>query len=378
MGGSVYAVLNILMLENSMGMHSTVLCLKADGLSSQIQELATIKILQPSFPKRFSRSKQANTWLRENAVSYNLAIIHSIWGALPVEAAHILHNQKVPFVIWPHGGLDPFDLQKKKFLKKILGPLFIRTMLDKCSGILCTATVEADRLERYGSVTATSVLPLPIAPPPITGNRKMFREKFSLKDDDTVFLFLSLLYYKKGLDILIPSIKHVLKLHPNTKLVIAGSDLGGYEIKVRTWIEEYGLHDNVIMSGFLSGQDKYDAFAGCDCFVLPSMNENFGIAVVESLSAGLPVLISNNVYIWKEIIQQEGGWVCNYSLESLSETMDAVLKSPEDIVQKRVGAKKAYQIFSPEVLKESYAKLYSHIIASNAPRNSMSEGQKAA
>lgn len=365
MGGSVYAVINILMLEKNMGIRSTVLSIKADGLDLNMLELATVNILNPSFPKRFSRSKEANKWLSKNASAYDLAVIHTIWGALPIEASHILNRRQVPFVIWPHGGLDPFDLQKKKYLKKILGPILIRPMLDKSAAIVCTARLEAERIERYGAKSKTKVLPLPINPLPIVGNRKNFRNKFSLSDNDFVFLFLSLLYYKKGLNLLIPAVKKVSTRYPNIKLIIAGSDLGGYEKKVRAGIQKYKLKDRVIMPGFLSGQDKYDAFAGSDCFVLPSMNENFGIAVVEALSAGLPVLISDNVYIWKEIIEEGGGWVCNYSLESLIDSITYILKSPSDLKNKKENSKRSAQLFSPEKLKASYNQFYQQISNQN-------------
>lgn len=361
MGGSVYAVINILMLEKDMDIGSTVLSIKADEPDPNLLELATVKILKPSFPARFSRSKDANRWLSKNAPDYDLAVIHTIWGALPIEASHILNSLQVPFVIWPHGGLDPFDLRKKKYLKKILGPILIRPMLDKSSAIICTAKLEAERLERYGAKNKPKVLPLPINPLPLAGNRQKFRKKFSLGDNDFVFLFLSLLYYKKGLNLLIPAIKKVSISYPNIKLIIAGSDLGGYEKKVCAWIQKYELKDIVIMPGFLSGQDKQDAFAGSDCFVLPSMNENFGIAVVEALSAGLPVLISDNVYIWKEIIEEGGGWVCNYSIESLTNSITDILKSPSDLKNKKEYSRRSAQLFSPEKLQASYNQFYQEI-----------------
>ena len=195
MGGSVYAVINILMLEKNMGIKSTVLSIKADEPDPNLFELATIKILRPSFPTRFSRSKDANRWLNKNAPDYDLAMIHTIWGALPIEASRILNSLQVPFVIWPHGGLDPFDLRKKKYIKKILGPILIRSMLDKSAAIVCTARLEAERIERYGAKTKLNVLPLPVSSISGLGDRERFREKFSLSNDDFVLLFLSRIDY---------------------------------------------------------------------------------------------------------------------------------------------------------------------------------------
>lgn len=361
MGGTVCAVMNILMLEKRMGIKSTVLSIKADEPDSNLLELALVKILPPSCPVRFSRSKVANKWLGKNAPDYDLTMIHTIWGALSIEASYILNRWQVPFIIWPHGSLDPFDLRKKKYIKKILGPILIRPVLDKSAAIICTANLEAERLERYGSKTKTKVLPLPISSLSGIGDRERFRKKYSLNDDNFVLLFLSLLYYKKGLNLLIPAIKKISLNYPNVKLIIAGSDLDGYEKNIHNWIRDYQLEDRIIMTGFLSGHDKYDAFVGSDCFVLPSMNENFGIAVVEALSAGLPVLISDNVYIWKEIIEEGGGWVCNYSIESLIDSITNILKSPSDLKNKKENSRRSAQLFSPENLKDSYKQLYQQI-----------------
>jgi glycosyltransferase involved in cell wall biosynthesis len=61
--------------------------------------------------------------------------------------------------------------------------------------------------------------------------------------------------------------------------------------------------------GMLSGAAKWGALYGCDAFVLPSHQENFGIAVVEALACGKPVLISDQVNIWREIADADAGFV---------------------------------------------------------------------
>ena len=63
MGGSVYAVINILMLEKNMDIRSTVLSIKADEPDPNLFEFATVKILRASFPKRFSRIKMRLTMI---------------------------------------------------------------------------------------------------------------------------------------------------------------------------------------------------------------------------------------------------------------------------------------------------------------------------
>jgi len=362
MGGTAYAVINILAIEKSIGTKSTVISINSDGVDAELFESANLVALTASFPKRFLFSRSAGHWLEENARNYDIAVIHTIWGGLQIKAAQILYRLNVPFMIWPHGSLDPFDLRKKHLLKNLFGPVLVRSMLNKSKAVVCTAKREAERIEMYGAKTIPTVLPLPVPLSGKTGHQDRFRRKHHLGDDNFVLLFLSLMYYKKGLCILIPALKKLVSDYPNVKLVIAGSDLNGYEKKVRGWIQEYHLEDSVIMTGFLSGQDKCDALAGSDCFVLPSMNENFGIAVVEALNASLPVLISRNVYIWEEIIESGGGWVCDYSVESLAESIKKILEDPLDLKSKKERAIYAAKQFSPESLKPLYRNFYEAFI----------------
>ncbi len=361
-GGIASALVNLIIIENRLGMESTVLSIKGDKVSPSLSESATVNLLPPSFPVRFSRSQEANNWLKKNATDYDLASIHAIWGILPIETSHILHNLKVPFMIWPHGSLDPFDLQKKKIIKKIVGPILIRPALNKSAAIICASKLEAENIERYGSKTELRVLPLPVLSHAGLGNRERFRGKYNLDDNDFVLLFLSRIDYIKGLNFLIPAIKEISKDYPNIKLVIGGSGRDGYEKKVQAWIERYELTNEVILAGFLSGQDKNDALSGSDCFVLPSRKENFGISVVEALSAGLPVLISRNVYIWKTIIETGGGWACDCSIESIAGSITHILKNPSELKDKRKNAKRSVEQYSPEKVDLFYKKFYLQLI----------------
>ena len=90
--------------------------------------------------------------------------------------------------------------------------------------------------------------------------------------------------------------------------------------------EEYLLHlkklaaaatkddGSITFTGMLTGNRKWGALSAAEAFVLPSHQENFGIAVVEALACGTPVLISNKVNIWREIEADSAGYVENDDL----------------------------------------------------------------
>jgi glycosyltransferase involved in cell wall biosynthesis len=61
----------------------------------------------------------------------------------------------------------------------------------------------------------------------------------------------------------------------------------------------------------LQGEVKWSAFYNCEAFILPSHQENFGIAVVEAMACAKPILISDKVNIWQEIKNSHAGFVEN-------------------------------------------------------------------
>jgi glycosyltransferase involved in cell wall biosynthesis len=119
------------------------------------------------------------------------------------------------------------------------------------------------------------------------------------------FLFLGRIHPKKGVDLLIKAYSALCRLNNNPqlpKLVIAGPGLEtDYGQAMQKLAVEICPPQSVFWPGMLAGDAKWGALYNCEVFVLPSHQENFGIAVVETLSCGRPVLISDQVNIWREI-----------------------------------------------------------------------------
>ncbi len=325
-GGTHSAILSITSIENQLGLKNEILSISHDN--QEYDEIFNGKVIlhKPSFPNYFSTSESAVRWLDLNITNFDLIVLHEVWSVIAVKAAHRAARFGIPYIIWPHGSLDPFDLNKKKFPKIIIGNLVLKNILRRANAICCTSEIESQLLECYHKKPVNKViLPLPIDFN-LKGSRQMFRRSLSIRDDSFVFLFLSRIDYKKGIDVFLKSLSVFIKLEiPNIKLVIAGSGTKEYVSHIRSVIENLGIQGSIIQAGFLSGKEKADAFAGSDCFILTSMNENYGISIIEALQSNLPVLISDNVYIWKNIIPQ-AGWVCSYDEESILNAIREIYK----------------------------------------------------
>ncbi|WP_161973419.1 glycosyltransferase [Arcticibacter tournemirensis] len=364
-GGVYSAITSITDMERSLGYTSDILSIKSDDQQYDSSFFnGQVNLFNRSFPYIFSPSKEAERWIELNVENYDLIVLHEVWAILAVRVASIAKKHEVKYIIWPHGSLDPFDLKKKSFLKKILGNIIIKGVTTNATAICCTSSIERDVLETYNDRKNVniSVLPLPIGFN-AEGSRQRFRNKHNIPADTFVFLFLSRVDYKKGLDLFLHAYKRFV--HTNNgldvKLIIAGKGNRAYETYINRLIDEMQLSAYTYSAGFLSGTEKADAFAGSDCFILPSMNENYGISVIEALQSNLPVLISDNVYIWKDIVPV-GGWVCKHNVDSISNSLNVI---HHEFISKQIRMKdpaKVGESFKKDRLISLYSDFYDLVI----------------
>ena len=161
--------------------------------------------------------------------------------------------------------------------------------------------------------------------------RGRFRAAHPRIGDRPVVLFLGRLNFKKGIDILVHAFSEALRAAPRAHLVIAGPD-GGLRARTEAWIGAHGLRDRTTLLDMVTGPDKLALLADADLFVLPSWTENFGIAVIEALACGLPVVVSDRVNLWREVAGAGAGWVVP---PAPGPTRDAIVEALRDPVRAR-------------------------------------------
>ena len=160
-------------------------------------------------------------------------------------------------------------------------------------------------------------------------NKGFFAKTYPETQGKQILLFLGRLNFKKGLDLLAQAYGKVARMTNKVHLVIAGPDDEGYGQRVRQWLSAEGVLERTTFTGMLEGQAKLAAFRDADFFVLPSYSENFGIAVVEAMACGVPVLISDKVNIWREVETHQAGKVLPCNAERFAETILTWLDHPE-------------------------------------------------
>ncbi len=122
-----------------------------------------------------------------------------------------------------------------------------------------------------------------------------------------ISLFLGRIHRKKGCDMLIDAFAKVAADDPDLYLVMAGPDQQQWSAKLKQTAANLGIKNRVFWPGMVTGDAKWGAFYGSEAFILPSHQENFGIAVAEALACGKPVLLADKVNIAEEIAEDGAG-----------------------------------------------------------------------
>ncbi len=103
------------------------------------------------------------------------------------------------------------------------------------------------------------------------------------------FLFtIGIVNPKKNFHVLLPLIKQ-----SNYSLVIAGNDSHTYAQDIKSQASQMGISDRVILLGAVTENEKHWLYQNCKAFVFPSLAEGFGLPVIEAMSLGKPVFLSN-------------------------------------------------------------------------------------
>jgi len=290
-------------------------------------------------------------WLREHRRDYDAVIVDGIWQFNAFGVWRALRGTETPYFVFTHGMLDPWFKRTYplKHLKKWLyWPWGDYRVLRDARAVLFTC--EEERLlakQSFWLYRCTErIVTLGTAGP--SGDpgaqRQAFLKKFPQTQGKACLLFLGRVHVKKGADLLLEAFAGVFKTLKSGEamphLVIAGPDSHAYAHEMKALAVRLGIQGNVTWTGMLAGDLKWGAFYQAEAFVLPSHQENFGIAVAEALACGRPVLISNKVNIWREIAEDGAGLVENDDLQGASRLLNrwAVLAETE---KKEMGRRAA-------------------------------------
>ncbi len=277
--------------------------------------------------REFSFSNPFRIWLKENIKRYDVVHVHAIFSFTSSYAMWLARQHSIPYVVRPIGQLESWSLQQSYWRKRIFLSLFERKNLREAALIHFTAMSErnqaSDNLDEIKTQRSSTVIPLGVAlPEQIDQARAKLCSHFDLAADKKIILFLSRIHPKKGLDLLIRGLND--QQDRQWQFVIAGEGDTTYVEQLNALTKELGIAQHCHFIGFQTGATKQLLLQGADVFALTSYSENFGIAVLESLAAGTPVLISNEVAMSEHITKPQLGIVCETNSQSITDALSTI------------------------------------------------------
>ncbi|WP_339278781.1 glycosyltransferase [Paenibacillus sp. FSL W8-1187] len=291
-------------------------------------------VIQPKF---WRTSPAMAAALKKEMPRFDIVHIHSLYLFHGMAAGHYARKHGVPYIVRPHGTLDPVMHARHRYRKKIMETLFEDRNIRRADALHYTTEEELLLAEPYVHGSSGFVVPNGInssdyreLPPKGT-----FRSRYKLLEGKRMLLFFSRINFKKGLDVLVEAFRDIHRRHPDTVLVLTGPDDENYGQKVRDWLKAASLSEFAIFTGMLTGTDKLAVLRDADLFLLPSYSENFGIAVVEAMACGVPVVISDKVNIWREVVAEGAGLATPVDPIRVADAACQLLDDPE--LRERMG-----------------------------------------
>ena len=285
---------------------------------------------------------------------YDVIHFHGIWCLELIQISKYLMRNPAKLIITPHGMLDKWSLTQSYLRKKVALYTYINKILRNASAIHALNAHEKYTLEELGFNNIVTI-----------GNgvfNSYLSDNTSIQtannNGKNYFLFLGRLHHKKGLDYLAKSWVLVQKIISDVRLVVAGPREDDSIVEFMSLLHKEGLDDTVDIVGSVHGDNKLDLIRGAKAFILPSRQEGFSIAIVESLAQGTPVIISDECH-FPEVAENKAGIVCKLDEIEIS---NSIIKIYSDEVLRNAMKANAINLiknnYTWEIISQKMLKCY--------------------
>ncbi len=342
-GGPIYSVHGL--CKALVGKHTdvSVFTTSVDGKNNSdvehgkeyLKDGIRIYYCESKYLRRIYYSHQLKQALTDNINQYDLVHLHSIFLYPTNIAARLAVKNKIPYVVSPRGMLEKALIQNKStIVKSAWLRLFERTTLEQANLIHLTSKREQQELSKFDyNFPAMVIIPNGVDSDLI--NRKINHVNSSVFQ----VLFIGRLSWKKQIDKLIESLT---LLDFNVKLTIAGNDDEQYQPQLEQLVSDLKIkekeHIEVEFVGAKHGEAKKSLYESADVMVLPSLSENFGNTVIESMASGCPVIVTPEVGASEIVEQSNSGLMTNGTPIDIAQKIRYLKENPQRASEMSINA----------------------------------------
>lgn len=287
----------------------------------------------------------------------DVAHFHGLWQPEHARLARECAARKIPFIVSPHGMLEPWAWRHKWWKKWPYFHLIEKAHLLRATTVLATCEAEARRLRMRLPGAVVESVPLGMTSD-ARPNYAAARAELGLVPEERVLLFLSRLHEKKGLDLLLHGLAE-MRWPPQARLVIVGGGEPGYVKQLHDLARRMAPRlPRIDWIAEIWGEARWKYFQGADLFCLPSHSENFGLAVLEACQVGTPAL-TTRATPWGEWLADGRGYVGDATVESVKDLLTRFFSETRwTTAQRERLADWAHAEFSWDALAPRYTAIY--------------------
>ncbi len=299
---------------------------------------------------------------------------HGLWNPSHTKLAGQLKKAGRPYVVSPHGMLEPWAFRHRWWKKWPYFHLREKPFLLGAAAVFVTSPMEREHLLKVLPHPAVQVLPL--------GCREVrspdeARARIALgwRPDEHVMLYLSRVDPKKGLHLLFDALALSATDFKNWRLVIVGDGDPGYLATLHKQADKLeNSLPKIDWIGSIWNDQRWIYLQAASLFCLPTHSENFGIAVLEALHCGTPVLTTSSTpwVDWKGV---DGVFIADPKVSSLGETLNearARLQGEWSEKDRKILSMRATEQFSWPKLAPRYVEAYRACLSKNDKNDDVS------
>ena len=365
-GGPSQAVIGMCHALRAAGIETVIATTDADGTSRLPVETGAIipyRDVPTIFFRRqatesFKWSAPLATWLNANVQQFDVVHVHAVFSHSSIAAGRACRATGVPYIVRPLGTLDPWSLDQHPRRKQLLLAFGGRRFLAGARAMHYTTAEEQQLAEqRLPWLPAGHVVPLGIDhgffPTATVGCQRM-----------PLVIAMCRLDPKKGLDLLIEAFHRAIDSAPLTswQLVIVGDGDAEYVRKLKLLAQNGPARAQIEFRGWLAGEERHELLRSASLFAMPSKQENFGLALVEAMASGLPVVVTRGVNLANDIAAAGAGWIADSHLVRLAETLRTAMTSGQLLEDRGRNAREFAGRFTWSSVAEALQSLYQHAV----------------
>jgi glycosyltransferase involved in cell wall biosynthesis len=310
-------------------------------------------------------------WVRLSAPAYDVVHVHGLFNPISSLSARAALARGSTVVIRPFGTLSRYTFEHRRTaLKRLYFRLIERHNLLDAAALHFTTTTERRNADWHGIDFTGRAHVIP--PPSLAGHPPA--RPHSIGGDSARVLFLGRIVPVKNLECLLDAWQLVQRNMPSALLEIAGEGEPSYVRGLRERAVRLGIDGGVTFRGFVTGEKKDELLSQATLVVLPSLHENFGVAVLEALEAGVPVLVSPEVQLADFVRSENAGRVVESMPEPLADAILEMIGTGGEQLRVSVRARGQEIVarnFSPQAIGELLSTMY-RAAASRSDQTSLS------